>query len=193
MRKLAVLAFVTLDGVMQAPSSPEEDRSGNFDLGGWAASYWDGVMPHVEQTAMSEPYDILFGRKTYDLFASHWPNNETSRASERLNAARKYVVTSTPLTIDWQNSHELMKDLRDDVSQLKSEDGPLLQIHGSANLIQSLLQHNLIDEFRLWTFPVTIGAGKRLFENTHQPLNLTLSSSENLANGIVAQVYRKAI
>lgn len=192
MRNLAVLAFVTLDGVMQAPSSPEEDRSGEFEFGGWAAPFWDGVMPHVEQTAMSEPYDILFGRRTYDLFAGHWPNSEASKVSERLNAAEKYVATSTPLTIEWENSHALKGDINDEVSKLKSQDGPLLQIHGSTNLIQSLLEHDLIDEFRLWTFPVAIGAGKRLFEHPHQPLNLTLRSTEALTNGVIAQVYRKA-
>lgn len=193
MRELAVLAFVTLDGVMQAPSSPEEDRSGGFDLGGWAAPYWEGVMPHVEQTAMSEPYDILFGRTTYDLFAGHWPNSEASKASERLDAAQKHVVTSTPLSIEWRNSHALMGDISSKVSQLKSQDGPLLQIHGSAQLIQSLLQHGLIDEFRLWTFPVVIGSGKQLFERPHQPFNLTLQSTEALTNGVVSHTYRKAI
>lgn len=193
MRELAILTFVTLDGVMQAPSSPDEDRSGGFDLGGWATPYWNGVMPHVEQTAMSEPYDVLFGRKTYDMFAGHWPNAEESKASERLNAAHKHVATSTPLTNDWQHTHALKSDFRDEVSQLKSQDGPLLQVHGSAKLIQSLIQHNLIDEFRIWTFPVSIGAGKRLFEHPHSQLNLKLCRVEGLTNGVVSQIYRKAI
>lgn len=193
MRELAILAFVTLDGVMQGPSSPDEDRAGGFDLGGWAAPHWTGVMPHVEQTAMSEPYDILFGRKTYDLFADHWPKAEASKASERLNAAQKYVATSTPLATEWQHSHALRGDLIDEVSQLKSQDGPLLQVHGSAHLIQSLVQHNLIDEFRIWTFPVLVGAGKRMFEGLYPLLKLRLCTAESLANGVVSQVYRKDI
>lgn len=193
MRELAILVFVTLDGVMQAPSSPEEDPSGSFKQGGWAAPYWEGVMPHVEQTAMSEHYDILFGRKTYDLFAGHWPNAEKSKASERLNNATKYVATSKPIATEWQNSHAITGDLQDEIKGLKSNDGPLLQVHGSAHLIQSLIEHDLIDEFRIWTFPVLVGAGKRLFQGAHPPLELRLRAAESLANGVVSQVYRKDI
>lgn len=193
MRNLAILAFVTLDGVMQAPSSPDEDRSGGFNQGGWAAPFWPGVMSHVEQTAMSEPYDILFGRKTYDLFAGHWPQADASKASERLNMAEKYVATSTPLATDWPRSHALRGDLVDDVSRLKSQDGPLLQVHGSAQLIQSLVQHDLIDEFRIWTFPVLVGAGKRLFEGRYPSLELSLCAAESLDNGVVSQVYRRDV
>lgn len=190
MRKLAVLTFVTLDGVMQAPGSAEEDVSGGFDQGGWAAPYWDGVMPHVERTAMAAPYDILFGRKTYDLFAGHWPTAPKSTTADRLNTARKYVVTSKTLTSNWQGTQALAGT--DEVRQLKAQDGPLLQVHGSAHLIQSLLADDLIDEFRIWTFPVVVGSGKRLFHGTHPPLTLDCVTTERLANGVVSQVYRKS-
>ncbi len=193
MRELAILVFVTLDGVMQAPGSPEEDPSGGFKHGGWAAPYWQGVMPHVEQAAMSEQYDILFGRKTYDLFAGHWPNAAKSKASERLNNAEKYVATSTPLTTEWQKSHTITGDLVGEINELKSYDGPLLQVHGSARLIQSLMKHDLIDEFRIWTFPVLVGAGKRLFEVSHPPLGLRLTTCEGLANGVVSNFYRRDV
>lgn len=193
MRELAILVFATLDGVMQAPSSPEEDLSGSFKQGGWAAPCWEGVMPHVEQTAMSKQYDILFGRKTYDLFAEHWPNAAKSKASERLNNAKKYVATSTPLATEWQNSHAITGDLVGEIKELKSKGGPLLQVHGSAHLIQSLIKHDLIDEFRIWTFLVLVGTGKRLFEVSHPPLALRLAAFEGLANGVVSNFYRKDV
>lgn len=196
MRELAILTFVTVDGVMQAPGFKEEDMTGGFTNGGWAAAFWDGVMPHVEATAMAEPYDILFGRKTYDLFAGHWPDAPPSGTAEKLNAARKYVVSrdralSGP-SLAWQNSHAVVGDAAATVRALKVEDGPLLQVHGSAQLIQTLLAETLIDEFRIWTFPVLVGSGKRLFEGSQQPHGLQLVKTETLDNGIIAQVYRKA-
>lgn len=197
MRELAVLSFVTLDGVMQAPGSPEEDPSHGFDQGGWAAPFWDGVMPHVERTAMAEPYDIVFGRKTYDLFAGYWPNAPASGVSQRLNAARKYVATSNPATkgasMGWHNTHALQNDAANEVRKLKSQDSVLLQVHGSAQLIQTLLAHDLIDEFRIWTFPVLVGSGKRLFEGSHPQLNLQLVTAGVLDNGVTAQVYRRTV
>ncbi|MFQ6548013.1 dihydrofolate reductase family protein [Aestuariibius sp. 2305UL40-4] len=120
MRRLAVLSFVTLDGVMQSPSAPEEDTSGGFSEGGWAAPYWDEVMPHVERIAMSRPYDILFGRKTYDLFAGHWPNAPKSDLGDRLNAARKYVVTSRSEPLTWENTHALTGPAASAVRELKA-------------------------------------------------------------------------
>ncbi|MGD1888193.1 MAG: dihydrofolate reductase family protein [Cohaesibacteraceae bacterium] len=192
MRELAILIFMTVDGVMQAPGSPAEDRSGGFDQGGWAARYWEGVMAHVQRTAMAEPYDILLGRKTYDLFASYWPNAPQSHVSEQLNNARKYVVTSSPLTNHWQHSEVLNGDLAGDVQRLKSEDGPLLQVHGSAELTHALLAHGLVDEMRLWTFPVLVGGGKRVFDGSNPAQGLTRVSAEALENGVSASIYRKA-
>lgn len=192
MRELAIIAFVTVDGVMQAPGMADEDRSGGFDHGGWAAPFWEGVMPHVEDTAMSIPYDILFGRKTYDLFAGHWPNAPQSKATTRLNRGRKFVVTSSPLETEWENSEAITGDTVPEIARLKTQDGPLIQVHGSAQLIQTLVKHDLVDEFRLWTFPVLVGSGKRLFEGAQRPRDLTLVSAEGLANGVVSQVYRTA-
>lgn len=192
MRELAVLSFVTLDGVMQSPSMPEEDPSGGFTQGGWAAPYWDGVMPHVERVAMSKPYDILFGRKTYDIFSGHWPNAPRSELGDRLNAAQKYVATSQSAPLSWEVTHALKGDTVEAVKKLKTEDGPLLQVHGSAALIQTLQAHDLIDEFRIWTFPVVIGAGKRLFEGTASPRSYALAGAEALDNGVTHQRLRRA-
>ena len=192
MRELAVLSFVTLDGVMQSPSMPEEDPSGGFAQGGWAAPYWEEVMPHVERVAMSEPYDILFGRKTYDLFAGHWPNAPRSDLGDRLNAARKYVVTSQTSPLSWENSQVLSGELAKEVQKLKDQDGPLLQVHGSSALIQTLQAQDLIDEFRIWTFPVVVGAGKRLFEGTAAPRTYALKRAKTLENGVTHQCLRRA-
>jgi dihydrofolate reductase len=190
MRTLAALTFVTLDGVMQSPSMPDEDPSGGFTRGGWAAPYWDGVMAQVRQEAMSESYDMVFGRKTYDIFAKSWPNAPKTELSDMMNAARKYVVTSDPSGLDWANSVAITGDLVQEIRRLKQQSGPLLQIHGSGHLIQSLLAHKLIDEIRLWVFPVTVGGGKRLFETGCPPMNMVSRKSETSANGVAMQLYQ---
>lgn len=190
MRTLAALTFVTLDGAMQSPSMPDEDPSGGFAQGGWAAPYWDEVMPNVQQEAMSEPYEMVFGRKTYDIFARNWPNAPKSELSDMTNAARKYVVTSDPSSLDWVNSVGITGNIAKEIQQLKQQDGPLLQIHGSAQLIRTLLTYDLIDEFRMWVFPVTVGSGKRLFESGCPPLHLTRIKSHTSTNGVSMQFYR---
>ena len=187
MRELAVLTFQTLDGVMQAPKLPEEDRSGGFARGGWADPYWDDVMAQVGRVAMNVPYDALFGRKTYDLFAAHQPASGTP-----LSDAKKYVVTSNPAGLAWQNSVPLTGDVPAEVARLKQEDGPLLQVHGSWELIQTLLDHHLVDEFRLWTFPVVVGAGKRLFAEGFAAEHLDLTRTDVTGNGVVMGIYRRA-
>ncbi len=192
MRKLATLSFVSLDGVMQSPSSAEEDPSGGFAKGGWAAPYWEDVMPQVESMAMSVPYDILFGRKTYDIFATHWPTAPKSNLSERLNAAKKYVVTSATDRLGWENSHVVSGDVVEELRKLKAQSGPLLQVHGSSELIQLLHTHELIDEYRIWTFPVVLGGGKRLFESGSVPRTLVHTASGNVMNGVSAAFYRAA-
>lgn len=192
MRELAILTFLSLDGVMQGPTSPEEDPSGGFSQGGWAQSCWDGVMEQVGRAAMAEPYDMLFGRKTYDMFASHWPEADPEDpAAARMNGAAKYVASSTLTNPSWQNTTVLSGNVAKQVAALKQADGPLLQVHGSGHLIQTLLKHDLIDEFRLWTFPVVIGSGKRLFENGARPSSLTLKKSEATGNGAVMAIYRQ--
>ncbi len=190
MRKLAALTFMTLDGVMQAVGSPEEDPSGGFQEGGWALDYWVEVMAQVQEEAMAEPYDLLLGRKTYELFAAYWPNVGDDPIAKILNHATKYVVSSTLNTLNWHNSILLTGDMVTEISQLKRQHGPLLQIHGSWELIQTLLTHSLIDEFRLWTFPIVVGSGKRLFGQGTVPANFQLLKSNTTSGGVVMGIYR---
>lgn len=193
MRKLAILTFQTLDGVMQAPSDPEEDFSGGFTQGGWAKECWGEVMEQVGREAMAEPYDLLLGRTTYELFTSSFANSTSDNpTAEKLNNAKKYVVTSTLKQLQWQNSEQVTGDIAAEVSQLKKQDGPLLQVHGSWQLIQTLLSNRLIDEFRLWTFPVVVGAGKRLFAEGAIPSNLNLTKFESCPSGAFMTFYQPA-
>lgn len=191
MRELAILTFVTLDGVMQAPAMPDEDRSGGFAHGGWATPYWDEVMSQVGREAMAQPYDMLFGRKTYDLFAGHWPDVKGDPAADMMNAATKYVATSSPDTLNWTNSHAITGNIAGKVAGLKNMKGPLLQVHGSSELIQTLMAADLVDEYRLWTFPTVVGPGKRLFQQDYGRRNLKLSKSEACSNGVVMNIYRR--
>ena len=190
MRNLAILTFLTLDGVMQAPGVPEEDFSGGFTHGGWARDCWEDVMSQVDREAMAEPYDLLLGRTTYELFASSFANSGNNNPiADKLNKAKKFVVTSTLKDLKWQNSERITGDIAAEVSRLKEQDGPLLQVHGSWQLIQTLLSHGLIDEFRLWTFPVIVGAGKRLFADGAVPTNLKLTKSESCPSGAFMSFY----
>lgn len=193
MRELAVITFLSLDGVMQSPFSPDEDQAMLFSQGGWAAPYWDQVMPHVYAEAMSEPYDILFGRGTYDIFAAHWPNvSNDDPVAARLNGARKYVVTrSAQPHLEWAGSEVLWGVPETEVKRLKQRDGPLIQVHGSWRLLQMLIDEDLVDEYRLWTFPVLIGEGKRLFQRSVRPRNLRPVRSSATENGVVMSVYRR--
>lgn len=191
MRELAILTFVTLDGVMQAPGRPDEDRSGGFDRGGWGTPYWEAVMAQVRREAMAAPYDMLFGRKTYELFAGHWPNADRDQTADMMNAAKKYVVSTTLNDLSWNNSELLTGDIPGEIAKLKAQDGPLLQVHGSSELIQTLLAHDLIDEFRLWVFPTIVGPGKRLFGERGAPASLELAKSEANPSGVVMTIYRR--
>ncbi len=192
MRELAILTFLSLDGVMQGPSSAEEDPSGGFTQGGWAQPCWEGVMEQVGREAMAEPYDMLFGRKTYELFAGHWPEADPADpAAARMNGATKYVASSTLTNPTWENTTVLSGDVSEQVAALKQQDGLLLQVHGSGKLIQTLLSHDLVDEFRLWTFPVVVGSGKRLFAEGTVPSALKLRKSELTSNGAVMSIYRR--
>lgn len=193
MRQLALLTFVTLDGVMQAPSVAEEDTSGGFEHGGWARPCWDDVMAHVAREAMAEPYDLLLGRTTYELFASSFADApEDNPIASKLNIANKYVVTSTLGKLDWNNSHRIVGDIPAEVANLKAQDGPLLQVHGSWQLIQTLLANELVDEIRLWTFPVAVGSGKRLFGDGTMPAAFALVKTAPCPSGAVMTTYRCA-
>ena len=151
MRKLVVNTFTTLDGVMQAPGGPEEDPTGGFEHGGWSAGYWDEAMGQWMGDFMGAPFDLLLGRKTYEIFAAHWPHAQDEPGAEQLNAATKYVASRTLNSVDWENSQLLEGDVADAIARLKEQEGPALQVHGSSNLIQTLLRHDLIDEFRVWS------------------------------------------
>jgi dihydrofolate reductase len=191
MRDLAVLTFLTLDGVMQAPGQPEEDPSGGFVHGGWSVNYWGEVMAQVMEEAMAAPYDLLLGRKTYESFAAYWPQVDNDPAADKLNNATKFVATSTLSELEWKNSIRITGDIAAEVSRLKDQDGPLLQIHGSWQLIQTLLAHELIDEFRLWTFPLVVGPGKRLFGQETVPTDLTLVKTKTTSNGVMMSIYSR--
>ena len=193
MRELAILTFQSLDGVMQSPTSPQEDPSNGFTQGGWAAPYWTEVMAQVGDEAMRVPYDILLGRTTYDMFAASWPGSgDESPTAQMMNAAKKWVVTTYSTNpLDWNNSARITGDVVGQISALKEQDGPLLQVHVSHGLIQTLLAHNLIDEFRLWTFPVLLGAGKRLFGQFAPPKEIRLVKTRTTSQGVVMGIYRR--
>jgi dihydrofolate reductase len=191
MRKLLVTTFVTLDGVMQAPGGPGEDDSGGFQHGGWSVGYWDEGMGAWMGETMQPPFDLLLGRRTYEIFAAHWPES-TDEGADLLNDATKHVASRTLERLDWRNSYLLEGDAGEAVAALKATDGPELQVHGSANLIQTLLAHDLVDELRLWVFPVVLGSGKRLFAEGTVPAGLELADSKVSGTGVVYLVYRRA-
>ena len=151
---------MSLDGVMQAPGGPEEDPTGGFTHGGWGANYFDDEM--MGRVSESGPYELLLGRGTYEIFAAHWPYDEGPIA-DQLNSTRKHVASRTLDSVDWNNSTLITGDVAEYVAELKREDGPEIQVHGSPGLIQTLLEHDLIDEYRLWIFPLVLGKGKRFF------------------------------
>jgi dihydrofolate reductase len=188
-RELIVNTFLTLDGVMQAPGGPEEDPSGGFEHGGWSFGYWDEQMQKAMGESMSKPFDLVLGRKTYEIFAAHWPYSDEP-AAEPLNRATKHVASTTRKELEWKNSELIEGELPDGVRALKGEDGPELQVHGSANLIQTLLEHGLIDEFRVWIFPLVLGKGKRLFDDGTLPEGLELASSQVSSSGVIIATYR---
>ena len=192
MRRLSVSTFLTLDGVMQAPGGPEEDPSGGFAHGGWSANYWDDQMNQTMGESMSEPFDLLLGRKTYEIFAAHWPYATDDPGAKPLNDATKYVASRSLRSLEWSNSILLEGDAAEAVAALKDQEGPELQVAGSANLIQTLLRNNLIDEFRLWTFPVVVGSGKRLFSDGTIPAGLKLIDSQVSSTGVVIATYVQA-
>jgi dihydrofolate reductase len=189
MRELVVNTFLTLDGVMQAPGGPEEDPSGGFKHGGWSVGYWDEQMQTVMGESMSKPFDLVLGRKTYEIFAAHWPHTDDPGA-EPLNKATKHVASTTRTELEWANSTLIEGDVPEAVRALKEQDGPELQVHGSASLIQTLLAHGLIDEFRLWIFPLVLGKGKRLFDGGTVPAGLEVVSSQVSSTGVIMATYR---
>jgi dihydrofolate reductase len=193
MRKLVVQTFLTLDGVMQAPGGPGEDDDGGFAYGGWSVNYWDDQMGQVMGEATSRPFAMVLGRRTYDIMAAYWPTAPEEEGAKVFNDATKYVASrSRPDLQAWSNSVQIEGDAADGLAALKAEDGPELQVHGSANLIQTLLRHNLVDEFRLWVFPLVIGSGKRLFADGTVPGGLRLVDSKVSSTGVIMGTWQPA-
>jgi dihydrofolate reductase len=193
MRKLIVSTFLTLDGVMQAPGGPEEDDSGGFAHGGWSVNYWDDLMGEVMSEAFGVPFDLLLGRRTYEIFSAYWPTAPEEAGSKPLNDATKYVASRSRPSLDWTPALLLEGDAAEGVAALKEEDdGPELQVHGSGNLIQTLMHHGLVDEYRLWVFPLVLGSGKRLFADGTIPAGLKLLDSKVSTTGVVIGTYEPA-
>jgi dihydrofolate reductase len=192
MRKIIVSTFLSLDGVMQAPGGPAEDPSGGFAQGGWSVNYWDDRMGQTMAEFMGTPFDLLLGRKTYEIFAAYWPHASDEEGAAQLNAATKYVVSTTLASADWSPSVLIGKDVVGQITRLKQQDGPELQVHGSSQLIQTLLAHDLIDEYRLMIFPVLLGRGKRLFGDGVIPAGLRLVDTRTSTTGVIIATYERA-
>jgi len=193
MRKIVAGAFVSLDGVMQAPGGPPEDPTGGFAHGGWTVPYWDEAMGAFMGAIFSQPFDLLLGRKTYEIFAAHWPYvGEDDPIGPLFNRVTKYVATNGSGPLDWVNSVALRGDVVAEVTRLKQGDGPMLLTQGSTVLLRALLEHDLVDEFRLLTFPVILGAGKRLFGPGSHPGALTLASHAVSTTGVMMGIYTRA-
>jgi dihydrofolate reductase len=191
MRKIVVLSFVSLDGVMQAPGGPDEDTSSGFKYGGWTVPYSDEASGKIMLEQMGMPFDLLLGRKTYDIFAGYWPK-QTGPVADPFNKTTKYVVSHQQLKLDWENSVLIEGDVAAKLKELKQQDGPMLQVHGSGNMIQTLLKNDLVDELWLKIFPVTLGKGKRLFEEGVMPAGFELTKSQTTPGGVIFANYKRA-
>lgn len=185
---------MTLDGVIQAPGGPGEDTSGGFEYGGWTVPYFDDFSGRVMDEQTGHPFDLLLGRKTYDIFADYWPHQDESTApfARKFNKARKYVASRSPIELDWNNSVLLQGDIVEEIKKLKAEDGPELQVYGSGDFIQTLLKNDLVDELRLKIFPITLGTGKRLFAGGAIPAAFELTDSKVSPKGVVIANFKRA-
>jgi dihydrofolate reductase len=192
MRELIVTTFLTLDGVMQAPGGPGEDEDGGFAYGGWSVTQWDDRMGEVMGGIMGKPFDLVLGRKTYDIFAAYWPNAPEDAGGKPLNDATKYVASRSQPALTWETSVLIEGDAAEGVAKLKQQDGPELQVHGSRDLLQTLIRHNLVDRFHLWVFPVLVGTGKRLFAEGTLPVSLKLVDNVVSTTGVVIGTYEPA-
>jgi dihydrofolate reductase len=194
MRKLVVGAFLTLDGVMQAPGGPDEDRDGGFRHGGWLVPYFDEKFAAIMGEWTTQAGAFLLGRKTYEMFAASWPNatDPADEAAKALNTRPKYVASRTLDKLTWNNSYLLRGNVAEEVLKLKAQEGGEIQVHGSCDLLQDLLRHDLIDALRIWHFPVVLGAGKRLFGEGAIPRAFRLVESQQTATGAVLHVYERA-
>lgn len=190
MRKIIVLSFITLDGVMQAPGGPKEDTSGGFNFGGWIVPYFDEFGGKVMGEQMKQPFALLLGRKTFEIFASYWPQHADRWPG--INEAIKYVVSDTLEKHEWKNSVFIKGDIVREIKKLKEQDGPDLKVYGSGNLVQTLLKNDLVDEFWLKIFPITLGTGKRLFAEGTIPTAFKLTDNKVSPSGVIIANYERA-
>jgi dihydrofolate reductase len=188
MRKIIVSTFLTMDGVLQAPGGPEEDRTGGFKWGGWLFPYSDEVTNNVLAKIMSAPFDLLLGRRTYEIFAAHWPY-QNDAIGEKFNQINKYVVATTAIDTSWRNSILISADVVNELQNLKKENGPNLLVHGSSRLIQTLFADGLVDELHTWTFPITLGEGKKLFQEGTPAQEWKLTESVVSTTGVIVASY----
>jgi dihydrofolate reductase len=193
MRKIITTTFVTLDGVMQGPGGPEEDTSGGFTQGGWTANYDDDMEGQVIDGFMKIPFELLLGRKTYDIWAAFWPHTDAAPNIARpFNATKKYVVSHNNTELSWYNSVVVTgSDIVSEIKKLKEMDGPDLWVWGSSKLIQTLLKDALVDQMYIWTYPVTLGGGKRLFSEGILPAAFELASSQVTPRGVIIAHYER--
>ena len=190
MRKLIVAEHLSLDGVIQAPGGPEEDPSGEFRLGGWTVPFFDEAIGQDLQELFSQPFELLLGRRTYDIWAAYWPHEPSGNAiADQFNSVPKHVATHRADTLDWHNSQALQGEPADAVRTLKQQHGPNLMTWGSAEMVRQLLAAGLVDEFRLIIYPVVLGRGKRLFDDSAQPSSFTLAHSTRTAIGVLLARY----
>lgn len=191
MRKIVVLSFISLDGVMQAPGGPDEDQSSGFKYGGWTVPYADEFSGKIMTEQISGELDLLLGRKTYDIFANYWPKQKGPIA-DPFNKATKYVVSSSSPKLTWEKSVLIDGDVAAKIKELKQQDGPVMQVHGSAKMIQTLLKNDLVDEFWLKIYPVTLGDGKKLFAEGSMPMAFKLTESKTTPKGVIFADYKRA-
>lgn len=187
MRELVVLTFISLDGVMQAPGGKDEDPSGGFDLEGWTVPYFEETMGKIVGKQMTPPFDLLLGRKTYDIFASYWPR----QGNDPFMQSKKFVVSNNEIDTDWEETIPIQDDVVAGIEKLKQQDGPMLQVHGSSNLIQTLFANDLVDELWLKIFPITLGKGKRLFREGTIPAAFELTESRISPSGVIIASYQR--
>jgi dihydrofolate reductase len=190
MRKVIVLEFVSLDGVIQSPGRPDEDTSGGFAYGGWISPYSDPTLAAVMKKQMNMPFDLLLGRKTFEIWAPYWP--QRADAWPGVNTATKYVASNTMTSHEWQPSVFLSGDIAEKITKIKQQQGPDLHVYGSANLIQTLIKHDLVDAFWLKIYPITLGGGKRLFADGTIPAAFKVTESKVTSNGVIVVNYERA-
>ena len=194
MRKIIVQEFLTLDGVMQAPGDPDEDRSGGFEHGGWQLAYFNDTTGNVLMSGFAETGGFLFGRRTYDVFAKHWPNQPADDPlAPTFNDAQKWVVsTSLSEPLSWQNTTLIRDDVPGEIRKLKAADGGDIRVIGSGELVQTLIKEGLVDEFQLIIHPLVLGEGKRLFRDGLSETRLRLTSSQPTSTGVLILTYELA-